>query len=436
MGVNNLDNGFDSKERYDLEDSEKKFDIVSLFGKGVLDSIQEKISKATGLAFVTVDYKGEPVTKMTSFTTFCQAVRESENAKRKCMSSDAYGAIQAAVTCKTNVYFCPCGLLEVAIPIIVKGQYLGGFIGGQIRCNDAPEIGVANLRNLMPHTEDYMQDERMKQLFYDIQDMSYDKFLSIADLVSVIINQLGEKEMSDYIQKKYIGQEIERLNSKKKLVELENNLKNAELKALKSQLSPHFLYNCLSSISNLAVIENAEKTNEMTVLFAEFLRYNLKNTERMLHILDEMKNIENYLHIQKIRLGERLQYLISIDDKMENQKIPYHIILPFVENSILYGIVPKTQGGTIKINIEYYKNDVVITVSDDGMGMSDEKLSEIYEPIENMYEGNSIGIGIMNTRNRLISCFGKEYDVVVESEVGKGTVNIIKYPKDFDERNV
>lgn len=431
-----MENNFDSKQRGSHEKQEKTFDIISLYGKDVLETIQEKISKATGLAFVTVDYKGEPVTKMTSFTSFCQAVRQSEDAKRKCMSSDAYGAIQAAVTCKTNVYFCPCGLLEVAIPIIINGQYLGGFIGGQIRCNNAPKEGVANLGNLMSHSKDYRKDKNMKQLFCEIQEMSYEKFLSIADLVSLIITQLGEKEMSQYMQKKYIDQEIESLNAKKKLMELENNLRIAELRALKSQFSPHFLYNCLSSISNLAVIENAERTNEMTVMFAEFLRYNLKNTGRALSIAEEIKNIELYLKIQKIRLGDRLQYSIYMEDKMENQKIPCHIILPFVENSILYGIVPKEQGGQIKISIGYIQKDVTISISDDGVGMNGKKLTQVYNAIASDYQGNAIGVSISNTRDRLITAFGKEYDVVIKSKEGKGTENIIKYPKDFDERNV
>lgn len=426
-----MNKNFDSCEREEFESQERKLDIISLYGKDVLEAIQDKISKATGLAFVTVDYKGEPVTKMTSFTTFCKEVRRSEEAKRKCMSSDAYGAIQAAVTCKTNVYFCPCGLLEVAIPIIIEGQYLGGFIGGQVRCNNA-DAGVANLKNLMPHPEDYMKEESMSKLFYEIQEMDYEKFVSIADLVSLVITQLGEKEMARHIQKKCNDQELERLNAKRKMIELENNLHNAELKALKSQFSPHFLYNCLSSISNLAIIENAERTNEMTVMFAEFLRYNLKNTGHVLTISDEIKNVELYLKIQKIRLQERLKYEFHVKSGLENQKIPYYIILPFVENSILYGIVPKQNGGTIKIDIISKNDDIIITISDDGEGMENDKLTEIYESIAGEYTGNSIGIGIYNIRQRLISSFGKDYDVVIKSKKGNGTVNIIKYPKDFD----
>ena len=123
----------------DVEISLKNFDIVHLFGKEKLEAIQERISKVTGLAFVTVDFKGQPVTESTYFTEFCHCVRENKLTEQGCWSSDAYGAVQATITKKPSIYFCPCGLLEIAIPLIVRGHYLGGFIGGQVWCEDAPD---------------------------------------------------------------------------------------------------------------------------------------------------------------------------------------------------------------------------------------------------------------------------------------------------------
>lgn len=84
-------------------------DIIRLFGRDKLEHIQESLSKATGLAFVTVDYKGEPVTDMTFFSDFCRKFREDKELRQNCRTSDAMGSIQAAVTKKTHIYFCPCG---------------------------------------------------------------------------------------------------------------------------------------------------------------------------------------------------------------------------------------------------------------------------------------------------------------------------------------
>lgn len=430
-----MDGFFDSKTKDLVQEEDSvfsNFDINHLFGKEKLEDIQEKISKATGLAFVTVDYKGEPVTELTSFTSFCREIRQNEGEKRLCWSSDAFGAIQAAVTQKTSVYFCPCGLLEVAIPIIVRGHYLGGFIGGQIRCLDAPQ-NICRLETVMHHAEDYKVSK--SDLFNEILEMKYQQFVNIADLISMIINQLGEKELSGLMQKESLNKAMDSLNEKKKRMELEYSLKNAELVALQSQMNPSFLFRCLNSISNLAVIENAPKTNEMTTMFAEFLRYNLTNTKNSISIPEEMENIERYLKIQKVRLGDRLNYSITIADNIHMQRIPCFIVLPFIEKAVFYGIDQKREGGTVRVSVYYQDNDVVICVEDNGLGLSEEKISRKFKPYkEGGYEGDAIETGISNIRQRLVNSFGPKYDVVMENSESSGTKCLIKYPKNYDEK--
>ena len=119
-------------------DSSDDMDLLELIDKNRLAEFQQAISNATGLAFITVNYRGEPVTEATNFTRHCACMREDEKCKLNCFASDAYGAVQAAVLREPHVYFCPHGLIEMAVPIIIKGHYLGGFIGGQLRCEDAP----------------------------------------------------------------------------------------------------------------------------------------------------------------------------------------------------------------------------------------------------------------------------------------------------------
>ncbi|TCK88025.1 histidine kinase/DNA gyrase B/HSP90-like ATPase [Natranaerovirga hydrolytica] len=409
------------------------FNIIRLFGKERLEDIQEKISKATGLAFVTVDYKGEPVTQLTSFTPFCQKIRQRKEAENICMASDAFGGIQAAATQKPYVYFCPCGLLEIAIPIVIRGHYLGGFIGGQIRCLDAPK-DICRLENVMQHTEDFKQNKEMKKLYNDILSMEYDKFVSIAELISLIINQLGEKEVSRLMQKDSLNEELKKVNEDKKKLEVENRLKNAELITLRSQMNPYFLFRSLNSISNLAVVEDAYKTNEMITMFAEFLRWNFVNAKKTISILEEVENVERYLKIQKVRLGDKLKYSIDMPDYIKLQKIPSLTIMPFVEKAIFHGIVQKKEKGMVQVVIDYEKDDVVVSVEDDGLGLSDNMLSEIFKPYKNGYEGDSIEASISNTRKRLITLFGSEYDAAIYCSEGKGTKSIIRYPKNFNKR--
>lgn len=226
---NELEN-FATNEEFD-ENLISKFNIINLFGKETLENVQDKISKATGLAFVTVDYKGEPITKMTSFTHFCKIIRNKNDVLCACKASDAFGSIQAAVTQKSCVYFCPYGLLEIAIPIIVRGHYLGGFIGGQVRCDDAPE-GTIRLENIINCSKDYKEDPKMKESLECATLYKYEKFVSVAELISLIINQLGEKEVFRVMQKSSLEKDVEVINNSKS----KNKLKfeeNSEEQSLK-----------------------------------------------------------------------------------------------------------------------------------------------------------------------------------------------------------
>lgn len=427
----NMENFFDSKMNTGFhavseEGSIDNFSIARLFGVKVLENIQDKMSRATGLAFVTVDYRGEPITEMTSFTPFCQLVRKDENAKRICMSSDAFGAIQAAVTQKTYVYFCPCGLMEIAIPIIIQGHYLGGFIGGQIRCEDAP-TDVCRLENVLHHSHNYREDEQMNEMFDSVAVYQYEKFIDIANLVSLIVNQLGEKEMARLVQKENLDKEVEALNEQKKEIE-------AELAAIKTQMNPYFLFKSLNAISNLSVVEDAPRTNQTINLFAEFLKSNFSETRDNVFLPDEMENLERYLRIQKERMGSHLNYSFEVPEGLHMQKIPSRILLPFVERAVFYGISQKREDGKIKITAQYQGDDVVLQIEDNGPGFSDKKIAQLFKQYKGSYEGTAIEASIAFSRQRLASSFGSGYDAVIKSVDGVGTTSTIRYPKNFDEK--
>lgn len=424
----------ESNEQFD-ENLINKFNIINLFGKETLENVQDKISKATGLAFVTVDYKGEPITKMTSFTEFCRKIRDEKDGACACKASDAFGGIQAAVTQKNCVYFCPCGLLEIAIPIIVRGHYLGGFIGGQVRCTDAP-AGTSRLESVIKHSKNYKNDKKMIELFESTLIYEYEKFVSVSELISLIINQLGEKEAFRVMQKSSLKKEVEKLNNNINQLEVENKLKKIEFNNLKAKLNPYFIINILSSISNLATIEDSPKTNEMIIMFAEYLKQSLSVEKEFLTIEEEFENINKYLKIQQIKYGKLLKYCINISQEISMQKVPANIIMSFVERAVFYGIAAKNKEGEIKVNDYYNEDDVVISIDDNGPGYTDEDISRKYRIFKGGYEGDAIQTSIANSRQKLVTLFGEKYDVIMECKKNKGTVSLIKYPRSFSERDV
>lgn len=412
---------------------ESSVSITELFGKENLEDIMRKIAAATGLAFVTVDYRGEGVTDSISFCSFCRKIQESPERDKLCTASNAFGAILAAVFRKTYIYFCPCGLLEVAIPIVVRGQYLGGFIGGQIRCNDAPPDTV-QLKNMMSHSHDYTKDKDFQADYEKILQLPHEKFVHITELISLIVNQLGEKEMVNVIQTKYHNEQLALHQEQQRRMELEKDLNESKLIALRSQMNPYFLMSTLTAISNLAAVENAPQTNEVITMFARFLSNSLSGYNSSEFIEDEMKMIERYLFIQKARMGDKLEYSVSVPEEMRLQRIQSMLVFPFVERAVYYGITYKPGNGKISVSAEYEQDNVTIRVSDNGLGLMEKDKPTMFAQQREELQGVTIDTGIKIARQRLEKKFGKDYDLKIEAVRGKGTTCTIKYPRLFDER--
>lgn len=407
-------------------------DIIHLFGKERLENIQKSLSKATGLAFVTVDFRGEPITEPTYFSEFCQYIRNYPQAMERCKSSDAFGSIQAAVTQKTNVYFCPCGLLEVAIPIVVRGHYLGGFIGGQIRCNDAPD-SVSRLASVMHINQAEKLDEYTK-LLEVIPVYSYEKFLDIANLVFLVINQLSENEVSQYMQADILKKKIKKVQKTNQKYLKELKQKNNQLQELKIQSDPYYLLDAIGSLLNLTIIEDAPQTHKFLNTLADYIRYNYEEQASFSHISGELEHAERYLSIKKKKLGERLQYSIQVPKEMQMLRIPARILLPFVQNAFYNGIMLKNEGGIITITGDIKNNHVVLEIHDTGSGLSQDELDIKFEAYKGYHEGQFIKLGMEYAQEKMKQLFGEGYDIIVEDIRGEGRKCIIRWPERFEER--
>ncbi|MBY6981395.1 histidine kinase, partial [Clostridium botulinum] len=160
------------------------------------------------------------------------------------------------------------------------------------------------------------------------------------------------------------------IREKERIKELEEKLKFCELNSLETPISFEFMLNTLSTISSLALIEDAPKTQEMIYSLTKLFRYNFKNIGNLVSIGKAIENIKTYLNIQSTRFGERIRYKIEIDEKISHIKIPTMIFLPFIEYSRLNGLCPKKDGGTIFIKGEYCENNATILIQDNGIGIS------------------------------------------------------------------
>ena len=213
----------------------------------------------------------------------------------------------------------------------------------------------------------------------------------------------------------------------KEVYQTELMKKQAELNLLQEQINPHFLYNTLASISSLAIRNNDKRLTEIILSLSKFYRMSLNSGKQIISIRDEIKLTQYYIEIQKVRFNNLINIIFFIDESLINYKTLKIILQPFIENSINHGLWDDE--GKINIIIKIYRNHnkIVFEVIDDGMGMSNEKLSKLLNDINNI----TVGYGIRNVNNRIKLHFGEEFGVQIFSKLGVGTQVKILIP--FEE---
>lgn len=228
--------------------------------------------------------------------------------------------------------------------------------------------------------------------------------------------------------KHYIAENIQAL-------EKTHLVKELELKALQSQINPHFLFNTLNIIANLAYIEGAEKTSDLTASTSNLIRYNLRKLEQPVTLKDEVEHIKEYLTIQKARFQERVSFEFDIDESVLEQLIPCLTLQPILENAFVHGIEDLEQGGKIMITMKDSESSVLIQLSDNGNGMDEPirkrlvnfLLEERADPKAD--NKKSTGLGTINVFKRLYLFYGEKMNIEITSNIGVGTTVIFKLPK-------
>lgn len=202
-------------------------------------------------------------------------------------------------------------------------------------------------------------------------------------------------------------------------------VKETELRALQSQINPHFLYNTLDSINWIAKANNQNKISLMVRSLSNLFRASIASSDSIIKIDDELKLLNDYITIQKIRYEERLDFNDLVGEDIKNCYILKMTLQPLVENSIKYGLEQLTGVCKITISSQKQKDFLEIIVSDNGIGMTKEFLHEL-ELGEN--KSRSTGIGIRNIDERIKLFFGEEFGLSVKSQLNEGTTVIVRIP--------
>jgi two-component system sensor histidine kinase YesM len=225
------------------------------------------------------------------------------------------------------------------------------------------------------------------------------------------------------------------------------NKRQAQYLALQNQINPHFLYNTLESIRSEAMLAGLDSISDMTESLATFFRYTITKVEALVSVEEELLNCETYFSIQKYRFGNRLQLKIGCEPEDKSEiyrcRLPKLTMQPILENSIIHGTELKIGTGHLTIHLARTEKRLLIRISDDGLGMDEETLSNINERLD---KGNlSItdseqeekgGLALVNVNNRIRLLFGDEYGLHVFSILDLGTDVDISLPAISSDRDI
>ncbi|MBW5445155.1 HAMP domain-containing protein [Cohnella sp. CFH 77786] len=215
-------------------------------------------------------------------------------------------------------------------------------------------------------------------------------------------------------------EEVSESHMQKSLLELRQ--RDIKLKMMASQINPHFLFNTLESIRMKAYVKGDKEISNVVQLLGKLMRRSIEIGARKITLKEEFEIVRCYLEIQKFRFeDERLTYKLHLDDAAEKVEIPPLIVQPLAENAVVHGLEEVEEGGIVCIEARVESDRVVITVEDNGSGISEDKMRAIGISFQDLEDAEEYRIGLRNVHQRLILTYGEGYGLKLESPPGSGT---------------
>jgi two-component system, LytTR family, sensor kinase len=196
----------------------------------------------------------------------------------------------------------------------------------------------------------------------------------------------------------------------------------AQLRALRAQISPHFVFNALNTIASF-VRTDPERARELLIEFADFARYSFSTTAQFTTLAEELRAIDTYVMIERARFGDRLTVQLRIAPEVLGVRVPFLVLQPLVENALRHGLAGRPTG-TLRVLADDAGAEVIVIIEDDGVGMDPMFLAAQLEGT-----GDPNRTGVVNVDERLRTVYGSEYGLVIETNLGAGTKVTVRLPK-------
>lgn len=250
---------------------------------------------------------------------------------------------------------------------------------------------------------------------------SCESYHSRRDEIGVLYNEYNQmiEKLQNFIKTDY----------QNKLIAMD-----AQMKSLEACINSHFLFNTLSSISSIAIIEGSECLSSMSIALGNMFRYSIKTKSELVTLEEELNHVNNYITIQSIRFSNAFSFQADIPKDLRSLNVLKLILQPLVENAMVHGLLNCQAGNLIQIRAELQDSVIFITVTDDGQGMDIEQLEELQNSIDEepafieLGHRNNRSIGIKNISSRIKLYYGERYGLTIKSSKNEGTSVTIQLP--------
>ncbi|CEP69163.1 Signal transduction histidine kinase, core [Moorella glycerini] len=374
------------------------------FGEGSLEDLQLAFTRMTGLHLVMVDAAGNPLTPLGGFL----------ECSRHCHLLQGNPAKDIDVTTLAGnfkeafIYRCHAGLVEISYPLAGEDGTVGAVLCGHCLLEGDP--APAQLQAAVP--------------VLSIKDLE-----AVCGLLSFVSGQIMQLNAVLLVNKELEEQRASFIHFLKRQHQLEQALKDAELKVLQSQVNPHFLFNSLNTIARLALFEGAATTEKMVRALARLMRYSLYQVKETVTLAEEIAAVRDYLYIQETRFPDRVRSQVLVEEAVLDARVPCMVLQPLVENAVIHGLEPREEGGRITVSGRRVGDQVHIEIKDDGIGIPPEVQKAIFDlQVRGGSKGQVSGLGIVNVYRRLQHQFGSNCALDVTSTPGKGTCIQLTFP--------
>lgn len=393
------------------EEGAAPLDLASFIDPKLIGPVLDNLSQVLRLSMRLVDGSGNELIQSDKLPSLCRHLSQCGGHCRAHIRE----AIEALPDHSPHFVHC-CGQVSTLIVPVLCGPTICGYI----KCGEF-FISLSDQMSMTQYLAEYpgfLSDPDVEKLLSDVAVEKKSRLHSAAETTAAVAKYIVENAVAMIRQRELTEHRLSVIKEQMATATLERALKEADFKLLQSQINPHFLFNTLNTISQMAYMEGASTAAELVCNLADLMRATLRKANQLVPLSEEHNLLEKYLDIQKARFGERLDVVLDIEEGLDEVPLPILILQPLVENAIVHGMETSLDGCRVEIVGRRRAGRVAFTVADDGPGFPStfEKGAE------------AKGVGLASIEARLSHFYNDSYTFAIQARPQGGACIEITVP--------